>query len=76
MQFEEFLICKKKYNFKKITYKNNLLQNLHNRDFSKHFLLPLFGGKNSIFNWVLKFNPSSFIIPVTYISLQLPKFYS
>ena len=27
------------------------------RDFSKHFLPPLFGGKNSIFNWVPKLSP-------------------
>ena len=41
------------------------------RDFSKHFLLPLFGGKNSIINWVSKLNPPSFIISITHISLQL-----
>ena len=37
-------------------------------DFSKHFLLPRFGSKNSIINWVSKFNLSSF-------SFQLPIFH-
>ena len=30
------------------------------RDFSKHFLLPLFGGKNAMFDWVSKLNLPSF----------------
>ena len=51
------------------------LRTLLSRDFSKHFLLPLFGGKNSILNWVSKLNPPSFIISLTHISLQLSKFY-
>ena len=43
--------------------------------FQSIFLLPLCGGKNSIFNWLSKLNPPSFIISLTHISLQLSKFY-
>ena len=44
------------------------------RDFSKHFLLPLFGRKNLIFNWVLKLNPPSCFISLPHISFQLLRF--
>ena len=43
--------------------------------FPNIFLLPLFGGKNSMFNWVSKLNPLSFIISVTHIPLELSRFY-
>ena len=39
------------------------------RDFSKHFLLPLFGGRNSIFSWASKLNPPFFMISLTHISM-------
>ena len=59
----------------KIYFWTNFNQNCcfwtYNQGFFKHLLLPLFGGKNSIFNWVLELNPPSWIISITQISLQL-----
>ena len=44
--------------------------------FFQAFFLPLFDGKSSIFNWVSKLNPPSFIILTTPIPLKLLKFCS
>ena len=46
------------------------------RNFSKHFLLSLFGGKNSVVNWVSKLNLPVFIISRTHIPFAIVEFYS
>ena len=57
--------------------KINIIWQKLSRDFSKHFLPPIYGSKNSILNWVLKLN----LLILTFhkfifhlISLQMTKF--
>ena len=53
------------------------------RDFSKHFLPPLYGGKNSIFNWIFKLNAlrdffyqKQIVWKVNYVSILFPPLFA